>query len=139
MILLNFTHPITDAQRAQIEALTGRAIDRIIERMPHFDDGQPLAGQVEELVDSVDLSSHDWQSEPLLINPPGLTPAALCLMAELHGRAGYFPAVVRIRPVVNSVPRQFEVAEILDLQNMRDTARTRRRDVSNNEQLDRSA
>lgn len=126
MLLLNFTHPITPAQRAQIEDLTGQAIDRVIERMPHFDDGRPLAPQVRELVDSVGLSSQAWQTEALLINPPGLAPAALCLMAELHGRTGYFPAVVRIRPVPDAVPRQFEVAEILDLQTVRDKARTRR-------------
>ena len=126
MLLLNFTHPITDAQRAQIEALTGRAIDRVIERMPHFDDGQPLAPQIRELADSVGLSSQEWQTEALLVNPPGLAPAALCLMAELHGRTGYFPAVVRIRPVPDAVPRRFEVAEILDLQAERDGARTRR-------------
>jgi len=123
MILLNFTHPITDAQRAQIESLTGRAIDRVIERMPQFDDGQPLAEQIRELVESVGLTSHEWQTEALLINPPGLAPAALCLMAEIHGRTGYFPATTRIRPVPDAVPRQFEVIEILDLQMIRNTAR----------------
>lgn len=126
MILLNFTHPVTDAQRTQIEALTGQAIDRLIERMPHFDDGQPLAPQIRELVDSVGLTSQEWQTEALLINPPGLAPAALCLMAEIHGRTGYFPATVHIRPVPGSVPRQFEVAEILDLQALRDEARRHR-------------
>jgi len=126
MILLNFTHPLTDAQRSQIESLTGRAIDRVIERMPQFDDGQPLAGQIGELVESVGLTSHEWQTESLLVNPPGLVPAALCLMAELHGRTGYFPATVRMRPVAGVIPRQFEVAEVLDLQMVRDASRTRR-------------
>jgi len=123
MIFLNFSHPITDAQRAQIEALTGRAVGRVIERMPHFDDTQALAEQIRELVDGVGLTSQEWQTEALLINPPGLAPAALCLMAELHGRTGYFPAAVRIRPVPDMAPRQFEVIEILDLQTTRDTAR----------------
>ncbi|MBI3960737.1 MAG: hypothetical protein HY328_18150 [Chloroflexi bacterium] len=123
MLLLNFSHPITDAQRAQIEALTGRAIERVIQRMPQFHDSQPLGGQVRALVDGVGLTSQEWQSAALLINPPGLVPAALALLAELHGRTGYFPATVRIRPVADVIPRQFEVAEILDLQAIRDSAR----------------
>lgn len=126
MILLNFTHPITAAQRSQIETLTGRSIDRIVDRMPQFEDAQPLANQVHELVDNVDLSSQEWQTLPLLVNPPGLAPAALCLLAEIHGRTGYFPATLRIRPVEDTIPRQFEVAEILDLQQIRDRSRRQR-------------
>lgn len=126
MLLLNFSHPLTDAQRGQIETLTGQVIDQVIDRMPQFDESQPLADQVWEMVEGLDLSSRTWQTEPLLINPPGLSPAALCLMAELHGCTGYFPATVRIRPVANAIPRQFEVAEILDLQTLRDKARCRR-------------
>ncbi len=45
------------------------------------------------------------------------------LLAELHGRMGYFPAIVRIRPVVDSLPPRYEVAEIINLQNVRETAR----------------
>lgn len=126
MILLNFTHPITDAQRSQIEALTGRTIERVIERMPHFDDTQPMDQQIRELVAGVGLTSQEWQTEALLINPPGLAPAALCLMAELHGRTGYFPAIVRIRPVAGAIPKQFEVAEIVDIQLHRDISRQKR-------------
>ena len=131
MILLNFTHPLTDDQRRQIEALTGQAIGRVIDRMPQFDESQPLAEQVRELVEGLDLSSRTWQTEALLINPPRLAPAALCLMAELHGRTGYFPASLRIRPVANAVPRQYEIAEILDLQSIRDGARRRRNEQDN--------
>jgi hypothetical protein len=36
---------------------------------------------------------------------------------------GYFPPVLRLRPVAGSVPPQFEVAEILNLQAVRDRAR----------------
>jgi len=39
---------------------------------------------------------------------------------------GYFPPVVRLRPVEGSIPRRFEVAEILDLQALREQARTQR-------------
>jgi hypothetical protein len=39
---------------------------------------------------------------------------------------GYFPAVLRLRPVPDSNPPQFEVAEIVNLQAVRDAARLRR-------------
>ena len=65
----------------------------------------------------------EWQSEPILVILPSLTTIAAAVLAELHGRMGYFPPVVRTRPVRNFVPRNFEVAEILDLQMIRDHAR----------------
>ena len=104
MLLLNFSHPLTNTQRGQIEALTGQAIDQVIDRMPQFDERQPLADQVREMVEGLDLSSRTWQTEPLLVNPPGFAAAALCLMADLHGRTGYFPAIIRIRPIADAVP-----------------------------------
>ena len=39
---------------------------------------------------------------------------------------GYFPAVLRLRPVPGNAPPQFELAEVLNLQAMRDAARARR-------------
>jgi len=60
------------------------------------------------------------------VNLPSLTPIAGLLLAELHGRAGYFPAVVRLRPASGSTPPQYEVAELLNLQAVRDGARAGR-------------
>jgi hypothetical protein len=51
---------------------------------------------------------------------------AVTLLAELHGRMGYFPAMLRLRPVTGSTPPRFEVAEIINLQTVRDRARSRR-------------
>ncbi|GAB6273801.1 MAG: hypothetical protein STSR0004_06640 [Peptococcaceae bacterium] len=82
--------------------------------------------QVTELVDRAGLSPAEWQTLPLLINPPSLNFIAVALMAHLHGRCGYFPAVLRLRPVEGSLPPQFEVAEVLDLQAIRDRARQNR-------------
>ena len=52
---------------------------------------------------------------------------AIELLAELHGRCGYFPAHLRMRPVQGSIPPRYEVAEVLDLQAVRNGARKRRR------------
>jgi hypothetical protein len=39
---------------------------------------------------------------------------------------GYFPATLRLRPVAETTPPQFEVAEIINLQAVRDRARQMR-------------
>lgn len=127
MIIVNFTHPLTDAQLAQIADMTQAEATRIIQAMAQFDDQQPFAAQAADLVAQVDLSPEEWQTLPILVVPPALNFIAALVLAELHGRMGYFPAIVRLRPVPDALPRRFEVAEILDLQGVRDAARTYRK------------
>ncbi|MFZ4657670.1 MAG: CRISPR-associated protein Csx15 [Caldilineaceae bacterium] len=126
MILLNFSHPITPAQQAQIEALTGQSIAQTIDAMPHFDEQQPFGPQLQALLTQVALTPTQWQSEPILMVLPSLNFIAAALLAELHGRMGYFPPVIRTRPVADVLPRRYEVAELLDLQGIRETARKAR-------------
>ena len=126
MLILNFTHPLTELQLAQIEQFTGYTIKSILNIPCQLDEAQPFAQQVSERADSANLSPAQWQQEFILINPPAYAPAANVLLAELHGRMGYFPAMIRIRPIPESTPSQFEVAEIINLQNVRDHARERR-------------
>ena len=128
MILLNFSHPITPDQQAQIEALAGRAVERVLTLPTQFDNARPFAEQTQALTTAIDLSPAEWQTAPLLVVPPAYAPVAMTLLAELHGRMGYFPAIVRIRPLAGSTPPQFEVAEIVNLQAARDAARERRRE-----------
>lgn len=123
MILLNYSHPLTPAQLAQVEALAGKKIERVVEIHSQIDPQQPLAPQVTALADQADLAPIEWHSAPLLVNPPSLNFVAVVLLAELHGRCGYFPAMLRMRPVPNSLPPQFEAAEIVNLQNVREAAR----------------
>jgi transposase len=128
MILLNFSHPITGPQRGQIEALIGnhQSITRELAALPQFDEQQPFGPQVQALLDEIDLLPAQWQGEPILVVLPSLNFIAAALLAELHGRMGYFPPAVRTKPVAGVVPRQFEVAEILDLQAIREAARKSR-------------
>ena len=126
MILLNFSHPLTDAQRSQIEALTGQPITDLRHVQTQFDEQQPFAPQLAALMEQIDLTPAQWQGEPLLVILPSLNFIAAALLAELHGRMGYFPPVVRTRPVAESLPRRYEVAEILDLQALREQARRQR-------------
>lgn len=126
MILLNFAHPITDAQKAQIEAIAGQRVERVLELPVQFDPARPFHPQVLELLDHVGLSATEWQTTPILINLPSMNVIAAILLAELHGRMGYFPAILRLRPVEGAVPPRFEVAEIINLQQIRDMARNQR-------------
>jgi hypothetical protein len=125
MVVLNFGHPLTDAQRAAIASLCGAPVERVIDAPAQFDPDRPFAGQAAELLDGLPLAGADWQTLPLVVNLPGSAPIAAVVLAELHGRCGYFPAVVRLRPVA-STPVRYEVAEVIDLQSVRDAARKRR-------------
>ena len=126
MILLNFSHPLTPEQKAQIEAIVGQPLLRYINTMPQFDEQQPFEPQLAALLEQIELSAEQWQTEPVLVVLPALNFIAGALLANLHGRMGYFPHVVRTRPAPGAVPRRYEVAEILDLQAMRAAARRSR-------------
>lgn len=126
MLLLNFAHPLTEEQRVQIETLTGQAIERVITVPVHFDNAQPFVPQLEALMAQVPLAPEEWQTAAILVNPPSLNFITALLLAELHGRMGYFPPIVRLRPVPGAVPPRYEVAEILNLQAVREAARRRR-------------
>ncbi|MXZ19994.1 MAG: hypothetical protein F4Y84_05190 [Caldilineaceae bacterium SB0665_bin_25] len=126
MLLLNFSHPLTREQLAQIETITGQPIQRAINAMPQFNEQLPFEPQLAALLDQIELTPEQWQTEPVLVILPALNFIAAALLADLHGRMGYFPHVVRTRPVEGSIPRRFEVAEILDLQALRAAARRAR-------------
>ncbi|MBN2007618.1 MAG: hypothetical protein JXA21_30015 [Anaerolineae bacterium] len=126
MIILNFSHPLTPTHLAQVEGLTGQSVERVIEVNSQVDVQQPLAPQVAAMANAAGLSSTEWQTAPLLVNLPALNFSAAVLLAELHGRCGYFPPCVRLRPIAGQVPPQYELAEVLDLQAVREAARRQR-------------
>lgn len=123
MLLLNFSHPLTAAQLARVCELAGREIDAVVPVATHFDHARPFDEQVRELLGRVPLTAEQWQTTPLLLNPPALAPIAAVLLAEVHGRCGYFPTLIRLRPMPGCTPPQFEVAELLHLQEIRNAAR----------------
>jgi len=125
MTVLNFAHPLTADQLAGLVALAG-PVDRVVEVPCQFDPGRPFADQARALADAVGLTGAEWQTTPLAVVLPSLAPIAGVVLAEVHGRAGYFPPVVRLRPAAGAVPPRYEVAEVIDLQAVRDAARTRR-------------
>ncbi len=126
MILLNFSHPLSPEHIVTIEGLTGQPIQRVIDLPVQFDSQQPFLPQLEALMERIPLNPHELQTEPILLNPPSLNFITALLLAELHGRMGYFPPIVRLRPAANSLPPRYEVAEALNLQEVRNRARQER-------------
>jgi len=51
-----------------------------------------------------------------IINLPGYAPASVVLIAELHGRMGHFPTIIRLKRVKGSLPHVFDVKEVVNLQ-----------------------
>ena len=125
MLILNFTHPLTIEQCAQIEALAQDTIAEVRTIYVQINHTEPLGPQITGIVNNVGLSCEEWQTQPLLINPPGYAQAAFVLLAEIHGRMGHFPTVVRLRPK-NGPITTYEVVELLNLQTVRESARVLR-------------
>ncbi len=125
MLILNFTHLLTPEQRAQIEALAYTTVEEVRTIPVQIDQAEPLEAQIIAIVEATGLSPEEWQTRQLLINPPGFAPAAFVLLAELHGRMGHFPSLIRLRPKPGPVT-SYEVAELLNLQTIREAARKRR-------------
>jgi hypothetical protein len=126
MILINFSHPLTSQQIVQVEALSGQQVTQMIDLPVQFDNGHDFQAQVHHLLGRMPLSAEVLQTEPILVNPPALNTITALLLAELHGRMGYFPPILRLRPVQGSLPPRYEVAEILNLQAIRDESRKHR-------------
>ena len=126
MVLLNFGHPLTREHLDKLQEISGTEGIEVVQVKTMLDHRQPFAEQVRRLMDSIQLSPEEWQTVPLLVNLPSLNVIAALVLAEMHGRCGYFPPIIRLRPVEGSVPPRFEVAEILNLQAVRDAARATR-------------
>jgi hypothetical protein len=126
MILLNFSHPLTPEQTAKIEELTARKIEQFVPLAIQFDHSQPFLPQLRAVLNKVPLTPEQWQTAPIVVNLPSFNYISALLLAELHGRMGYFPPILRLKPVEGALPPRYEVAEVINLQEVRDEARKTR-------------
>lgn len=126
MILINFSHPLTAEHIEQVEKLTRLPVQQVVDLPVQFDADKPFLPQLEALSSSIPLTPAQLQTERLIVNLPSLNFIAGLVLAELHGRMGYFPPVLRLRPVPDSLPPRYEVVEVLNLQAVRDRSRTLR-------------
>lgn len=128
MVLLNFSHPITNAQRAEIADELNIDEDEelnIKDISCHLDLNQPLAPQIVALADAAKLSSGDWWGLYIVINPPALSIAAVMLAAEMRGRCGHSLPVIRFKLQVDAIPPVYVLAEVIDLDSQHSNARER--------------
>ena len=126
MNIVNFSHPLTGQQLAQIASQVGQVPDTVIDVGIQFDVAQAFVPQVVALLDTIDVDTVRWQSETWLVVLPSLNFITAILLAELHGRMGHFPAIVRLRPTTGSVITEYVIEEIIDLEQVRQAARHRR-------------
>jgi hypothetical protein len=104
MVVINFAYSLTDAQLVAVEPLTGQSVKHVVDVKTQLDYAQPFVKQVRALVKSAGLSPEQWQTAPLLVGLPSLNVIAALNLAELHGLMGYFPSVLRLRPIVGTTP-----------------------------------
>jgi len=125
-LILNFVRPLSSAQLRQLENLLG-VLPEVID-VPgtpvQFANDSPLAEQVVKVLDSAALTLEEWGSLLFIVNPPGLASAVAAVLAEVHGRSGHFPHIIRMTPSPED-KAVFNVTEIVKLQNIRDDARSR--------------
>jgi hypothetical protein len=126
MIVVNFSHPLTNEQCAQIEHEAGQPVERVISVPAQFDENLSFLEQVRALIEGAGLTAEEWQTLPLVIVPPSYAPIVALLLASLHGLAGHFPTVVRLRPRADSPVPAYDVAELLSLENVCGAARRER-------------
>lgn len=126
IILLNFAHPLTAEDITAINNLAKQPILDIKNIDAQIDPQGNVTVQVEEILNRAGLSSEQWQQTPIIINLPSLSYSAAIMLALLHGRMGYFPPILRMKPESGSIIPKFVVAEIINLQAVRDQARKER-------------
>lgn len=123
MLILNFSHPMTETQKKEAEALCGQPVETVYDIRVQFDNDRSYAGQADELLRNLPVDGTTLQTVPLLVLLPSSNFIAAAVLAGLHGMMGYFPAVLRICPEAGSLPPVYHAAEILNLQSLRDGAR----------------
>ena len=121
--ILNFSHPITTTQRENIQKILQKNITEIINLSTQLDESQTFRPQLCDLIIKAKIPPDALQRSEYIVNLPGFSPAAAVLLAELHGRMGHFPTVIRLKKVEGSTPPIFDVEEIMNLQTIRDEAR----------------
>lgn len=125
-LILNLARPLTHSQLLKLQELL-TALPEVID-LPgipvQFANDRPLTQQVIEILDVAGLTLEEWSSLSFIVNLPGLAAPAAAILAEIHGRSGHFPHIIRMTPSLED-KAVFNVTEIVKLQNIRDDARTR--------------
>jgi hypothetical protein len=114
--VLNFSHPITEKQEMEI-AQEVRDTVEVVDIKVQIDFNRSLQEQAYEIVEPY---VQTLLNERFLIRPAAFDAATLSLMAVIHGISGHFPRIVTFKREEG----EFVVWGILDLQTLREEART---------------
>lgn len=120
MIILNLAEPLSAEDASAIAALAGRRLRGVQSFQPKFSDDLPLAPQVRNFVDLMGYSPKDWQTMSMVICLPQDPVAAALFVAEVAGRRGRTPTIVRFRTDANTGKR--EPSELISLHEVRKEA-----------------
>lgn len=125
--LLNFTHPFDEPQIKQLEDKLGCFIEHVWPNTKaHFNLNMPLEPQISSMVDALGFTPEEWDvAGRFIVSLPGLSEPSAVLLAELHGRMGHFPTIVRRRKDDQDESGKYLFAEVINLSNIRDKARHR--------------
>jgi len=123
IVVLNLSaHPLTDKQRDQLQHLESAYIVEEVEIPAHFDPRGDVERQVKTVVEKIGFCIEEWSGAHIYVVLPGLAPAAAAVLAYFHGLRGGFPKIVWIYQNPSD-PTQYEIAQIINLQSLRDEAR----------------
>lgn len=127
-LAVNFSaHPLLPGQLQEIQKKMGwPKVTEIAVKSGSVPETQRFGLLALQVVEQIDLTHEEWQSLPLVVIPAGYASLWSLLLAELHGRMGHFPDLVRLRPANKEADERFEVAEIIRLQDARNQARAKR-------------
>ncbi|RMD76644.1 MAG: hypothetical protein D6823_07990 [Chloroflexi bacterium] len=111
MNIINFSHPITDAQLKQIHAVTGQEIT--VYTVPvHIDfNGLPIVDQIDAILATIPEEAFN---DVVVVNLPGMSLAAALIVIRLYHKLGVFPAILALKRA-DGIPVRFELWDIVDL------------------------
>ncbi len=119
--IINFSHPIL--QSDTIAQLIGNPYGyEVIDIPVNLYLNQPLAPQIEQLVDAALVAVNFNIRRIDLIRLPDLAEVAALIVNEFQAR-GYVPGILRFTPVAGTTPRRFEAVEIIQVKLSREVAK----------------
>lgn len=127
-LIINFSgHPVLPGQQKDIGKMMHWPSPEIINvSLGNVAEDHNFVSTIEKAVEKIALSPEEWQSTPIVVIAAGYSAVWSVVLAELHGRLGYFPDVVRLRPASTVSNEKFEVAEIMNLREVRHKSRDKR-------------
>lgn len=127
-LVLNFSgHPVLPGQLAAIERMQHWPSSQVISvQVGTIGEDRRFVANIVRALDGIDLSPEQWQTASIVAIPAGYSAIWSVLLAEMHGRLGYFPDVVHLRPASAASKEKYEVAEIMSLRAVRHSSREKR-------------